>query len=121
MRVVTARRALAGIIALWGMVLVLIVLSACTPLVKAPTVTESIAVVEVQAQAVVKTCATLTNERRITVPQAERCRAAAGQAFAAIDLARSATKTGDAGAASAQLAAARAILIEIEAMTKVPR
>ena len=114
MRVATARRALAAIIAVWGIVLVMVVLSACTPLAKPATVAQSLAYVEGQVQAAVRTCARLNDERRIALEQATRCQAVTSQAFAAVDVGMGAARGGDSARAESQLAAVRILLIEAE-------
>lgn len=79
---------------------------------------DSIAYMESQVQGVVRTCATLNDERRITLPQARQCKSVTDQAFAAVDLARTAFRAGDLTNAQAQLTLARSILIEAERIAK---
>lgn len=114
MTVRTAHRALALIIALWGLALVMLVSSACTPLAKPATVAQSLAYVEGQVQAAVRTCARLNDERRITIEQATRCQAVTSQAFAAVDVGMGAVKSGNSTRAESQLAAVRILLLEAE-------
>lgn len=109
-----------GLAVLGGILALSIVLlaTACAPLAAPRTAGESLAYVESQVQAAVRTCTTLNSERRITLEQAVRCDQLTRQAFTAIDVGRGAATAGDIKSAEAQLAIVRSLLIEAEKLTR---
>ena len=75
---------------------------------------DTIAYTEAQVQALARSCATMNDERRITLAQAVRCKQVTDQSFVAIDVARGAYGAGDLTKAQGQLELARTLLLEAE-------
>lgn len=95
--------------------------AACVHLVAPRNTADSLAYAEGQVQALARSCTTLNDERRITLEQAVRCRGASDQAFAAIDIGRTAARAGDITKADAQLQLVRGLLVELERITGGPK
>lgn len=96
---------------------VLVALAACVPLTAPRDTNDALAYAEGQVQGVVRACARLNDERRISLESAARCKTATDQAFAAIDIGRGAFAAGDITQAQAQLELARTLLLELEKIT----
>lgn len=111
-----ARTALWSIVGLYA-ALTLLLVAGCAPLAAPRNTSDSLAYAEGQVQALTRACTTLNDERRISLEQAVRCKAASDQAFTAIDVGRGALRAGDVSRAEGQLALARTILVELERIT----
>lgn len=92
-------------------------LGACQPLLVSD-ISVQFAAVETTAQAAVRSCARLLNERRIALEEAVKCDVATRQAFLLIDSGMAAAKVGNAAAAENALAQTRAVLVEVEKYVK---
>jgi hypothetical protein len=92
-------------------------LSACQPLLVSD-ISVQFAAVETTAQAAVRSCARLLNEKRIEVDEAVKCDLTTRQAFLLIDAGMAAAKIGNVSAAENALAQTRAVLVEVERYVK---